>query len=95
MRFISIDCGWRHRPIVSVGCIAKITALTQLTALQLRAEWRRLHLLVRCIAYRIQELACGGLSKATQRKLTALTGELQKDGSIPTDPCPHPGRGRG
>ena len=52
----------------------KITALTRLTAPQLRAEWRRLHryqpprlsrdLLVRCIAYRIQELAYGGLSKA-------------------------------
>jgi hypothetical protein len=74
----------------------KITGLTHLTAPQLRAEWRRLHrnqpprlsrdLLVRCIAYRIQELACGGLSKATQRKLR----ELQKNGSITPDPGPHP-----
>jgi Protein of unknown function (DUF2924) len=78
----------------------KITALTHLTAPQLRAEWRRLHryqpprlsrdLLVRCIAYRIQELAYGGLSKATQRKLTALTRELQKNGSITPDPGLHP-----
>jgi hypothetical protein len=78
----------------------KVTALTHLTAPQLRAEWRRLHryqpprlsrdLLVRCIAYRIQELAYGGLSKATQQKLTALTRELQKSGSIAPDPRQYP-----
>jgi hypothetical protein len=83
----------------------KISALTHLTAPQLRAEWRRLHrnqpprlsrdLLVRCIAYRIQELASGGLSRATQRKLTALTRELQKNGSITPDPGLHPRPGRG
>jgi hypothetical protein len=32
----------------------------------------------------------GGLSKATQRKLTALTRELQKNGSITPDPGLHP-----
>ena len=57
----------------------KIAALTDLTAQQLRTEWRRLYrshpprlsrdLLIRTVAYRMQELAYGGLSKATQRKL--------------------------
>jgi DUF2924 family protein len=45
-------------------------------------------LLVRTIAYRMQELAYGGLSKATQRKLIALTKELQTKGSIASDPNP-------
>jgi hypothetical protein len=76
----------------------KIAALTELTAPQLRAEWRRLYrgqpprlsrdLLVRAIAYRMQELAYGGLSKATQRKLQALTKELESNGSVVCDPSP-------
>lgn len=76
----------------------KIATLTDLTAQQLRTEWRRLYrnhpprlsrdLLVRTIAYRMQELAYGGLSKATQRKLVALTKELQTNGSIAPDPGP-------
>jgi hypothetical protein len=70
----------------------RIVALNELTARQLRDEWRRLYrgqpprlsrdLLIRTIAYRMQELACGGLSKATQRKLDALTKELKGKGSI-------------
>jgi len=76
----------------------KIATLTDLTAQQLRTEWRRLYrsypprlsrdLLVRTIAYRMQELAYGGLSKATQRKLVALTKELQTNGGIAPDPGP-------
>lgn len=64
----------------------KIAALTGLTTQQLRAEWRRLYrsdpprlsrdLLVRTLAYRLQELTHGGLSKATQRKLAILTKEF-------------------
>ena len=55
----------------------KIATLADLTTQQLRTEWRRLYrnhpprlsrdLLVRTIAYRVQELVYGGLSKATQR----------------------------
>jgi hypothetical protein len=76
----------------------KIAALSDLTAQQLRTEWRRLYrcqsprlsrdLLIRNIAYRMQELAYGGLSKATQRRFIALTKELQKSGSIASDPGP-------
>jgi hypothetical protein len=70
----------------------RIVALNELTAQQLRDEWRRLYrgqpprlsrdLLIRTIAYRMQELVYGGLSKATQRKLDALTKELKGKGSI-------------
>ena len=76
----------------------KIATLADLTAQQLRTEWRRLYrsysprlscdLLVRTIAYRMQELSYGGLSKATQRKLVALTKELQTNGGIGPDPGP-------
>jgi hypothetical protein len=74
----------------------RIVALNDLTAQQLRDEWRRLYggqpprlsrdLLIRTIAYRMQELAYGGLSKGTQRKLDALTKELKGKGSIAVTP---------
>ena len=74
----------------------RIAALNGLTAQQLRDEWRRLYrgqpprlsrdLLIRTIAYRMQELAYGGLSKAAQRKLNALTKELKVKGSIVVTP---------
>jgi Protein of unknown function (DUF2924) len=74
----------------------RIAALNGLTAQQLRDEWRRLYrgqpprlsrdLLIRTIAYRIQELAYGGLSKAIQRKLDGLTKELKGKGSIGVTP---------
>ena len=74
----------------------RIVALNDLTAQQLRDEWRRLYrgqpprlsrdLLIRTIAYRMQELAYGGLSKATQRKLDALTRELKGKGRIAVTP---------
>src|SRR5450631_428405 len=76
----------------------KITTLTALTTQQLRAEWRRLYrshpprlsrdLLVRTLAYRLQELTYGGLSKATQRILAILTKEFETKGSIASDPNP-------
>jgi hypothetical protein len=60
----------------------RLEALCDLTPVELRKEWRRLYrsqpprlsrdLLVRAIAYRIQELRYGGLGKATSRKLAAL-----------------------
>jgi Protein of unknown function (DUF2924) len=60
----------------------RVEALCDLTPDELRKEWRRLYrtqpprlsrdLLVRAIAYRIQELRYGGLSKATSRKFAAL-----------------------
>jgi DUF2924 family protein len=83
------------RPTAPSELSRKIAALNDLTVQQLRVEWRRLYrgqpprlsrdLLVRIIAYRIQELAFGGLSKATHRKLLALTKELETNGSIVSD----------
>jgi hypothetical protein len=74
----------------------RIAALNELTAQQLRDEWRRLYrgqpprlsrdLLIRTIAYRMQELVYGGLSKATERKLAVLTKELKGKGSIAVTP---------
>src|SRR5258708_18623582 len=74
----------------------RIASLNELTAQQLRDEWRRLYrgqpprlsrdLLIRTIAYRMQELVYGGLSKATQRKLDALIKELKGKGSIAITP---------
>ncbi len=74
----------------------RIAALNGLTAQQLRDEWRRLYrgqpprlsrdLLIRTIAYRMQELAYGGLSKAIQRKLDTLTKELRRKGTIVITP---------
>src|SRR5207249_9673047 len=74
----------------------RIAALNELTAPQLRDEWRRLYrgqpprlsrdLLIRTIAYRMQELAYGGLSKAIQRKLDTLTKELRRKGTIVITP---------
>jgi Protein of unknown function (DUF2924) len=75
---------------------SRIALLNELTAHQLRDEWRRLHrgqpprlsrdLLIRTIAYRMQELAYGGLSKATQRKLAVLSKELKLKGGVVVTP---------
>ena len=73
----------------------RIALLNELTAQQLRDEWRRLHrgqpprlsrdLLIRTIAYRMQELAYGGLS-TTQRKLAVLSKELKLKGAVVVTP---------
>ena len=59
---------------------------------ELRKEWRRLYrsqpprlsrdLLVRAIAYRVQELRYGGLSKAISRRVAALVQARRSDGEI-------------
>jgi hypothetical protein len=75
----------------------RLEALSELTPNELRKEWWRLYrsqpprlsrdLLVRAIAYRIQELRYGGLTKATSRKLRALVeardagAEIAKEGT--------------
>jgi hypothetical protein len=75
---------------------SRIARLNEFTAQQLRDEWRRLHggqpprlsrdLLIRTIAYRMQEVAYGGLSKAIQRKLAVLTKELKLKGGVLVTP---------
>ena len=44
--------------------------------------------MMRAIAYRIQEIAFGGLSKATLRRLATLAAEFESDGRIATPAKP-------
>lgn len=70
----------------------QLAALQQLSLADLRAEWRRRFrtqppnlsrdLVVRAIAYRLQELAHGGLARATARKLASLAAALEAHGEI-------------
>ncbi|GJE13722.1 DUF2924 domain-containing protein [Methylobacterium longum] len=69
--------------MTSSDLVATLAALPGLSTVELRTEWRCLFrttlpllsrdLLVRALAHRTQELAHGGLTKATQRRLRALT----------------------
>ncbi len=75
----------------------QLRALEQMPLLDLRAEWRRLvgaepprlsrDLLVRALAYRIQERALGGLSRASLRQLKVVSGD---DGAAPRAPASTP-----
>ena len=69
---------------------AHIAEIRAMDLPSLRDAWRRHHrappprrlsrdLLVRSIAYRLQEQAHGGLSKATQRRLRTLAKALRRD----------------
>jgi hypothetical protein len=72
--------------------LRRLETLCDLGPDELRKEWRRLYrgqpprlsrdLLVRAIAYRIQEIRYGGLSKATSRKLAALVQARRSDAEI-------------
>ena len=72
--------------------LRRLEALCDLNPDQLRKEWRRLYrsqppqlsrdLLVRAIAYRIQELRYGGLGKAASRNLSALVQARRSDRGI-------------
>src|ERR1700736_4374832 len=75
-----------------------LARLSELTIFELRGEWRRLHrmpppmrlsrdLLIRGIAYKLQERAYGGLSKAAVRKLEqAAAGPPSRGAANPTQP---------
>lgn len=76
---------------------ARIIALEALTTADLRIEWRRLYrttpptrlsrdLLIRGVAYRVQEHAHGGLSLSARRRLRSLcesSGERGGEAAIP------------
>ncbi len=76
----------------------RLARLETLDLSAMRQEWRRLYraepprlsrdLMTRALAYRIQEIAFGGLSKATLRRLTSLAAEFESDGRIATPAQP-------
>ncbi len=67
---------------MQTGVIARIQALRRMTVAELRVEWQRLYgepsrsrnrdYLWRRLAWRIQELAYGGLSEAAKERIAAL-----------------------
>jgi hypothetical protein len=74
----------------------EIAALVARSTKELRLAWRNLHhtgpplglsrdLLIRGLADKLQEREYGGLSRALQRRLQVLTGEIEKGGR-PCDP---------
>jgi hypothetical protein len=74
-----------------------IAALQGAATHDLRIAWRRLYrgepprcmtrdLMIRAIAYRIQEHAHGGLAPATKRRLHSLVGEIEAKGTQAFDP---------
>ena len=86
------------RPVGSVGASAdqkasaRLAELTTLGVPALRSEWRRLFRrepprlsrdqMMRVIAYRIQEIAFGGLPIAVERRLAKLTDAFETQGCI-------------
>jgi hypothetical protein len=76
----------------------RLAVLSTLSLGDLRLEWRRLHradpprlsrdIMVRAIAYRLQEVAHGGLSKVTSRRLATMATEFESTGAIATPETP-------
>jgi hypothetical protein len=76
----------------------RIIALEALTTADLQIEWRRLYrvmpptrlsrdLLIRGVAYRVQEQAHGGLSLGTKRRLRSLSGGADQRGRVAAAPA--------
>lgn len=85
-----------RRGRASSDVTAQLNALVNLDSAQLRAEWRRLYrshppkglshdLMIRAIAYKLQERTFGGLGKATLRRLKSLTRKLEAEGKLVSD----------
>jgi hypothetical protein len=70
----------------------QLAGLSAMSPAQLRAEWRRLYrslppglssdLLIRGIAWRLQEKVHGGLPTSRQRELAQLGKQLQRNGDL-------------
>ena len=76
----------------------RIIALEALTTADLQIEWRRLYrampptrlsrdLLIRGVAYRLQEQAHGGLSLGTKRRLRSLAEGADQRGRVAAAPA--------
>jgi hypothetical protein len=92
-----------HRPSpatsMTPAVAAQLESLREMTTGELRAEWRRRFrspppnrlsrdLLMRGVAYKLQERAHGGLSRVTRRKLEALATQLVAGPGWRPDPYP-------
>ena len=89
------------------GCDRELSRMLEvlpaLSSAELRSEWRRLYrslpprlsrdLLIRAVAYRMQELRYGGLSKTIKRKLVTLATAPQSEGEIVSEPIQKISRG--
>lgn len=75
----------------------ELAALSSLKTHELRRRWQRMYgapppvrlshdLLVRGVAYKVQESAHGGLAQSTKRKLRTLARRLETDGGSAFDP---------
>ncbi len=84
--------------LASEGLTKKLAALTDLEAVDLRAEWRRLYrshpplhirrdLLVLAIAWKLQEKVHGGLTAAQKRRLADIAEDLKKGGDLSAGPA--------
>ena len=70
---------------MNIGIIKRVAELPNMRPAELREEWRKLFpndpptnnktFLVKRLAYRIQELAYGGLTNATRERLEAIASE--------------------
>jgi Protein of unknown function (DUF2924) len=76
----------------ATACGEALSRLPELGVGELRQQWRRLHkaeapphlsreLLMRAVAYRMQELALGGLGAEPQRQLGRIALEVKKTGA--------------
>jgi Protein of unknown function (DUF2924) len=80
------------RALAGLDVSARLAELTTLGMPALRSEWRRLFrreaprlsrdLIIRAIAYRIQENAFGGLPTAVERRLAKLIRTFESEGRI-------------
>ena len=83
---------------LAIDIAEAVARLSALTIFELRNEWRRLHrmappmrlsrdLLIRAIAYKLQERAYGGLSKTVARKLEQANADpSNRDEAKPAPP---------
>src|SRR5205085_5464597 len=90
------DASATRGQLLDVGIV--IAALEKREIRELRTEWRQLYraepprrlsrdLILRAIAYRIQERTHGALGLATKRRLNALAEELEAKGAAHFDPA--------
>ncbi len=85
--------GGRKRTATAVDLATKLAALPKMAAVDLRAEWRRLHrahppqrigrhLLELGVAWKLQERAYGGFSAAMKRRLAELAKTMDEKGDL-------------